>query len=55
MDYIGLLKIGMNGYTNGVITMYGFGDSNYLSLRNLYSIRIVNVDTRATLGYMRIC
>ena len=32
--------------------MYGFGDSNYINLRGLYSIRIVNVETRATLGYM---
>lgn len=32
--------------------MYGFGDSNYINLRGLRSIRIVNVETRSTLGYM---
>lgn len=31
--------------------IYGLCDSNYISLRNLYNIRIFNVETRATLGY----
>lgn len=34
-----------------MIVIYGFGDSSYISLREVYYIRIVNVDTRATLGY----
>ena len=31
--------------------IYGLCDSNYISLRDLYRIRIFNVETRATLGY----
>ena len=42
----------MNGYTNGVIAIYGFNDSsNYISLRDLQNISIENVETRYTLGY----